>query len=65
MGIKYDFQYLKMVNTINKVDGISNVPGNKISEKLRSPVRKATDIVYGWRGARETVLRYVNYTNDA
>jgi hypothetical protein len=29
MGIKYDSQYLKP-NIINKVDGISNVLGNKI-----------------------------------
>jgi hypothetical protein len=47
------------------VDGISNVPGNKISEKLGTPVRKATDIALGWRGARENVLRYANYTNVA
>jgi hypothetical protein len=37
----------------------------KISEKVGTAVRKATDIVFGWQGARENVLRYANYTNVA
>jgi hypothetical protein len=64
LAIKYDSQYLKP-NIINKVDSTSNVLGNKISEKLDIPGRKATDIVFGWRGACQDVLRHANYTNVA
>jgi hypothetical protein len=61
-GHKTQLLVSEQLNVINKVGGISNVPCNKISEKLGTPVRKVTDILLGQTETGENVLRLLQIT---
>jgi hypothetical protein len=50
------------LNIINSVDVISNVPHNKITEKLGIPTREVTYITLGVSDSGENVLRLLQIT---
>jgi hypothetical protein len=50
------------LNTINKVNGVPNIPRIRTAEEVAIPVRKVTDKLPGQSDTNENVLRLLKIT---